>query len=66
MVFLQVLKIIGFVLLGIIALILLILLTVLFWPFFYKIGGSYRGELKAKAVVSFFFSRFVFVGTVNG
>ena len=56
MVFLQVLKIIGFVLLGIIALILLILLTVLFWPFFYKIGGSYRGELKAKAVVSFFFS----------
>ena len=55
MIFLNILKIIGFVLLGLIGLILIILLFVLFWPFIYKIEGSYYEKLKFKAVVHFFF-----------
>ena len=55
MIFLQILKIIGFVLLGILALVLLLLLIVLFWPIFYKVTGDYHGELKAKAQVTYLF-----------
>lgn len=49
---LLVLKIIGFVLLGIIGLFLVLLLAVLFVPVRYRIKGSYYGELKGKAAVS--------------
>ena len=56
MVFLNILKIIGFVLLGILALVLLLLLIVLFWPIFYKVEGDYHNnELKAKAKVTYLF-----------
>ena len=55
MIFLNILKIIGFVLLGILALILIILLLVLLWPFQYKIEADYHEKFKAKAVVSFLF-----------
>ena len=55
MVFLNVLKIIGFVLLGILAFVILLLLIVLFWPIFYKVTGDYHGELKAKAQVTYLF-----------
>ena len=55
MIFLNILKIIGFVLLGIVALILFILLLVLLWPFQYKIEADYHEKFKAKAVVSFLF-----------
>jgi hypothetical protein len=54
-VFLTILKIIGFVLLGIIALILLIFAVILFWPFFYKIEGSYYKEPKAKFQLNYLF-----------
>lgn len=55
MLFLSILKIIGFVLLGILAFILLLLLIILFWPFFYRIEADYHGKLKAKAGVSYLF-----------
>ena len=55
-VFLTILKIIGFVLLGILALILLILAVILFWPFFYKIEASYyKKDPKAKFQLSYLF-----------
>ncbi|MCR4815173.1 MAG: hypothetical protein K5879_10150 [Lachnospiraceae bacterium] len=55
MIFLNILKIIGFVLLGIIGLILFIILLVLIWPFKYKIEADYHEKFKAKAVLSFLF-----------
>ena len=55
MTFLGVLKIIGFVLLGIIALILLIVLFFLIWPFKYKLEADYHKDFKAKFTLSFFF-----------
>lgn len=55
MIFLNILKIIGFVLLGIIGFVLLLLLIVLFWPIFYRVEGDYHGELKAKAKVTYLF-----------
>ena len=55
MIFLNILKIIGFVLLGIIALILLIVLVLLIWPFKYRIEADYHEKFKVKAVVSFLF-----------
>ena len=55
MTFLGVLKIIGFVLLGILALILLIILLILVWPFRYKIEADYHKDFKAKFTLSFFF-----------
>ena len=69
-VFLTVLKIIGFVLLGIIGLIVLIIALILLWPFKYRIEASYYPKKddakkdddeggsdlpKAKAQLSFFF-----------
>ena len=55
MTFLGVLKIIGFVLLGIIALILLIVLFFMIWPFKYKLEADYHKDFKAKFTLSFFF-----------
>ena len=55
MIFLNILKIIGFVLLGILGLILFIILLVLIWPFQYRIEADYHAKIKAKAVVSFLF-----------
>ncbi len=55
MIFLNILKIIGFVLLGILGLILFIILLVLLWPFQYRIEADYHAKFKAKAVVSFLF-----------
>ena len=55
MIFLNILKIIGFVLLGILGLILLIILLILVWPFQYKVEADYHEKFKAKAVVSFLF-----------
>ena len=55
MIFLNILKIIGFVLLGILGLILFIILLVVLWPFQYRIEADYHAKFKAKAVVSFLF-----------
>ena len=55
MIFLNILKIIGFVLLGILGLILFIILLVMLWPFQYRIEADYHAKFKAKAVVSFLF-----------
>ena len=62
MIFLNILKIIGFVLLGILGLILFIILLVMLWPFQYRIEADYHAKFKAKAVVSFllYFVRVIF------
>lgn len=53
---LNILKIAGFVLLGIVALIILVILLFLFYPFVYKINASKYEEFKGEFVLDFFFN----------
>lgn len=61
--FLTILKIIGIVLLCILALALLLLFVVLFVPVRYKLKGSYDGEAYARARVSYLLQLFALTAT---